>query len=174
MNAVPLPLENIAEEARSFRDGFRTLHLATCSASGVPTASYAPFAPSARESFFIYVSELAAHTPNLRAGRAPSVLFIESEQDATHLFARRRLTYSCDVRHLPRNGPGFVEAMDALSARFGEFMHYLRSLTDFHAFELVPRHGAYVRGFAQAYEFPDARFEAIRHINDQGHRNAKD
>ncbi|MEQ8661646.1 MAG: pyridoxamine 5'-phosphate oxidase family protein [Gammaproteobacteria bacterium] len=58
MNAPNTPLEEIACEARAFRDSFRTLHLATAAADGTPSASYAPFALSDRGHPQIYVSEL--------------------------------------------------------------------------------------------------------------------
>jgi heme iron utilization protein len=172
MNASTPTLDEIAEEARHFRDTCKSLQLATCSASGVPTASYAPYAPSGRDTFYIYVSELAAHTPNLRSARPVSALLIEDEAQAGHLFARRRLTLSCDSLHLARGTPAFDAALAALAERFGDFMQTLARMTDFHAFELLPRHGSYVRGFAQAYELPGAQFTAIRHLNERGHRNA--
>ncbi|MEQ8231724.1 MAG: pyridoxamine 5'-phosphate oxidase family protein [Gammaproteobacteria bacterium] len=169
MNAPTTPLEDVAREARGFRDSFRTLHLATAGADGTPSASYAPFALSSDDRFQVYVSELAAHTANLLRGTPVSVLIIESEHDAAHLFARKRLTFTCAPQHCPRGSDAFEAVLAGLEERFGEFMGYLRTLTDFHAFTLEARHATYVRGFAQAYEFPDGRLETIRHVNDRGH-----
>ena len=103
MNAPTLPLEAIAREAAAFRDAFRTLHLATTAADGTPSASYAPFALSDAGHPQIFVSELAAHTANLQRGTTISALLIEAEQDAAHLFARKRLTLTCTPRHCPRS-----------------------------------------------------------------------
>ena len=172
MDAPPLSIDEIAREAQTFRATCQTLQLATCSAAGVPTASYAPYALSPDGGFCIYVSELAAHTPNLRSTRSVSVLLIEPEAAAAHLFARRRLTFACDSIHLPRGSDACTAALGALTARFGDFIDFLARMTDFHAFELIPRHGSYVRGFAQAYELPGADYTAIRHLNERGHRNA--
>ena len=174
MNAATMPLEEIAGEAAAFRDSFRTLHLATTAADGTPNASYAPFALSDAGHPQIYVSELAAHTANLQRGTAVSALLIEAEQDAAHLFARRRLTLSCTPCPCPRGSDAFARVLANLEARFGEFMRYLRTLEDFHAFELRPHHATYVRGFAQAYEFPGGDLHAVRHINDRGHLAAKE
>jgi putative heme iron utilization protein len=171
MSAEPLSLDAIGAEARAFRDAFMTLHLATCTAAAQPVASYAPYALSADGGFYIYVSELAAHTENLKALRETSVLFIEAERDAEHLFARKRLTYTCAVTHLPRGEAPFERALDALALRFGDFIAYLRTLKDFHAFELCPRHASYVRGFAQAFELAGGDFDQVRHVNDRGHRD---
>ncbi len=172
MNAPTLPLEAIAREACDFRNAFRTLHLATTAADGTPIASYAPFALSASGHPQIFVSELAAHTANLQRGTTVSALLIEAERDAAHLFARKRLTLTCTPRHCPRGSGAFERVLANLEARFGEFMGYLRTLEDFHAFELLPHHATYVRGFAQAYEFPHGDLHAIRHINDRGHQVA--
>ncbi|MEQ8663875.1 MAG: pyridoxamine 5'-phosphate oxidase, partial [Gammaproteobacteria bacterium] len=114
----------------------------------------------------------ATHTANLRRGTAVSVLLIEAEQDAAHLFARKRLTLTCIPRHCPRGSDAFERVLTDLETRFGEFIGYLRTLTDFHAFELLPRHATYVRGFAQAYAFPHGDLAAIRHVNDRGHASA--
>lgn len=172
MNAVAKTIEEVSVEARQFQDEFKTLNLATASDDAIPTATYAPFAPVGDGQFGIYVSELTAHTPNLMAGRPVSALLIESEQDSQHLFARRRLTYTCNVEHMPRDSDGFETILGALQDRFGDFMEFMRTMQDFHAFLLTPIHAAYVRGFAQAYEFPDADFNQCRHVNDKGHREA--
>lgn len=169
MNAPTTPLDEVAREARDFLDAFRTLHLATAAVDGTPSASYAPFALSDSGHMQIYVSELAAHTANLMRGKPVSALIIESERDAAHLFARKRLTFTCTPHHCPRGSDAFEMVMAGLEARFGEFMGYLRTLTDFHAFTLEPHHAIYVRGFAQAYEFPDGVLRDIRHVNDRGH-----
>lgn len=169
MEATIASLEEIAEEARAFRDDFQSIQLATAASGSAAVASYAPFAFSKRGGFFIYVSELAAHTSNLRDGGDVGVLFVEEESKAANIFARRRLSVTCSPEHLPRGDSDFDEAIHAMTQRFGETMNYLATLKDFHAFELVPREASYVKGFAQAYEFPDAQFDQIRHINDKGH-----
>jgi putative heme iron utilization protein len=39
-----------------------------------------------------------------------SVLFIEDESQAQHLFARKRMTYACKAEEIGRDQPGFVLA----------------------------------------------------------------
>lgn len=172
MNAVTETLHDVAAQARDFRALCRTLQLATATADGVPTASYAPFALSARGGFYIYVSELAEHTPNLLAGRLASVMFIEPEHEGHQLFARRRLTCACDVVHLARGGATFDAALAALRQRFGALVDHLAGFKDFHAFELLPRDASYVRGFGQAFVIPSGDFAEARHRNDRGHVDA--
>jgi putative heme iron utilization protein len=173
MSNAPKKLEEIGPEVEDFLQKFKTLHLATADNNGTPTATYAPFALDENSNFIIYVSELAAHTANLFRKKPISVLLIESEQDAAHIFARKRLTYRCDIDIIARESPAFEDAMDLMQDRFGEFVEFIKNMKDFHAFRLIPKQATYVRGFAQAYELPNASIENVRHINDQGHRSEK-
>lgn len=170
MSANPVSLTDIGIEADDFRSEFQTLLLATVDDDGTPVASYAPFA-LINDCYGIYVSELAAHTANLISGRPASLLFIESEENAAHLFARRRLTISCMPQVTKRDSSEFNVIVDALQSKFGEFMTHMRTLKDFHAVRLEPTYASYVKGFAQAYEFNNADFKQVRHINDKGHRD---
>ncbi|MEM7401332.1 MAG: pyridoxamine 5'-phosphate oxidase family protein [Pseudomonadota bacterium] len=170
MSAVPIDIDEIGPEAEAFLYSFKTLHLATSTADGEAVATYAPYAMDEDGSFIIYVSELSAHTANLQRGAPICALFIEAEQDAEHLFARKRLTYHCNVEEVSRDQPKFDHVMSIMQERFGDFIDYMKKMKDFHAFKLHPTRANYVRGFAQAYEFPDAKFTNVRHINDKGHK----
>jgi len=171
MNNEPKPsLDEILQEAHDFRAAFGSLLLATADAQGVPNASYAPYVTDDAGCYFVYVSELATHTANLRAIPWASVLFIEDEDKAQQLFARRRLTCDCSVEAIGRGTPLWEHVLDRLEERHGKLMAMLRGLQDFHLFRLVPLKAGYVRGFAQAYELGGAQLSEIRHVNDKGHR----
>lgn len=169
MEAVVDELAEIASEAREFRDQFQTIHLSTATLSGMPTASYAPFVQLQENQFGIYISELAAHTHNVLNNPKASVLFIEPEEKAKQLFARKRLAYTCDATLHRRNSDTFTLVMDAMKVRFKGIMEHLEKMQDFHIVTLSASHASYVRGFAQAYEFENAELNKIRHINDKGH-----
>lgn len=172
MTQTPKPtLEEILPEARAFHRAFGSLLLATTDAAGQPHASYAAHLADAWGHFHIYISELAAHTGNLRARGRASVMFIEDEDKAGHLFARKRLTCDCRAEWVPRNTPPWHETMDRFVAEHGQFMEMLKGLEDFQLFRLVPEKAVYVRGFAQAYELSGEQLSEIRHINGQGHRS---
>ncbi|MEM7304669.1 MAG: pyridoxamine 5'-phosphate oxidase family protein [Pseudomonadota bacterium] len=171
MSAAPIEISEVEQEARDFVHAFKTLHLATADENAVASATYAPYALD-NDNFIIYVSDLSAHTPNLHRGENVSVMLIESEQDAEHLFARKRLTFKCEVQKVARDSEEFDRVMDLMQERFGDFISYMKKLQDFHAFRLKPVHAGYVRGFAQAYEFKDADFSNIRHVNDKGHKDS--
>jgi len=165
-------LNTVIEECHHFPRLFQSLHLATCNAYGEPEASYAAYVESDGD-YFIYVSELSAHTANLAATGTCSVLFIESEEDARHLFARRRLTLQCNVAEYARNSEEFENLMTQFVNKFGPFMNTLRSMNDFHLYRLRPWRGAYVSGFAKAYTLSGEKLNQISHRNDQGHRSTE-
>ncbi|MBD3892690.1 pyridoxamine 5'-phosphate oxidase family protein [Hydrogenophaga sp.] len=162
-------LTQVQAACRAFPARFQTLHLGTVGADGLPEASYAPYVSDAGR-YFVYLSELARHTANLRATARASVLFIEGEQQAAHLFARERLTLACQASECPRGSPHFEVILDLFGQRFGKFMQVIRPLEDFLLFELVPVSGSYVAGFARAYTLDGDDLGRLRHRNEQGHR----
>lgn len=169
---APPDLTAVFDAQEAFRDSFSTLILSTVSDECRPEASYAPYVRDADGKLYVYVSELSRHTANLKQQPQASVLFIESEQDCKHLFARQRLTYECQAREVERNSEHWQYVMTQFQTKFGKFMEMLRNLNDFHLFEITPQRGNYVAGFAQAYEITGERLDSIRHLNDTGHRPA--
>ena len=154
-------LNAVMEACRTFPGQFQSLHLATCNAKGEPEASYEAYVEY-DGCYYIYTSELSAHTANLATSGRCSVLFIESEAQAKHLFARRRLTLQCSATEIHRESPDFERLMDQFVEKFGHFMELIRKLTDFHLYQLRPLSGGYVAGFAQAYTLEG---EALTQLN---------
>lgn len=165
----PNDLTAVQEACRAFPSRFQTLHLGTVGADGLPEASYAPYVHE-QGRYWVYLSDLARHTANLRANGLASVLFIEGEAQARHLFARERLTLRCEARECPRATDRFESVLDRFEQRFGHFMQAIRPLQDFHLFELAPVSGSYVAGFARAYHFEGDDPGQLRHRNEQGHQ----
>ena len=160
-----IDLEVITADLREFLRGFQTLQLATASRTGVAEASYAPFYRSGRD-FFIYVSELSAHTRNLGENRNVGVLLIEGEDEAKHPFARRRIAYRCTADEIPRGSQRFEATMDAMQERFGSFIGMLRKLGDFHLFRLVPGEGTYVAGFARTFRLVGECLDEVEAVTE--------
>jgi heme iron utilization protein len=161
-------LQSVGEEAIAFKGLFKTVQLATVNAQGVPEASYAAYVERDNR-FYIYVSELATHCANLRETGLCSAMFVESEKDAGHLFARKRLVFKCTAQEVERSSARFDEVMALFYEKFGNFMDAIGKLTDFHMVELTPTHGSYVAGFAKAYHLNGQDLLQITHRNDQGH-----
>lgn len=170
MTIQPRDLNAVMAEFRNFHHEFETLLMATCNAQGEPDASYAPYVEHLGY-YYIYISELATHTENLQATGQCSLLFIEDEGDAKHVFARRRVTLKCAAEEIPRESTTFDTVLDLFVERFGKFMDMMRKLNDFHLFRLKPQSGGYVAGFAQAYTLGGEGLTEIRHRNEKGHRS---
>mgnify|MGYP001392300487 CR=1 FL=1 len=164
----PTDLTAVREACRAFPARFQTLQLATVSADGQPEASYAPYVADQGRSW-AYLNDLARHSANLLATGRASVLFIEGEEQAKHLFARERLTLACQAAACERATPRFEAVMDLFDARFGKFMQVIRPLRDFRLFELLPLSGSYVAGFARAYTLAGDDLSQLHHRQEQGH-----
>lgn len=142
--------EKLLPEIEEFKASRHSLQLATKSASGVPNASYAPYA-LADDGFYILVSELARHGTNLKVSSDVSVMLVEDESEAKTIFARKRLTFDAHATQVDRESEAFTKGVTALSARFGEMIDSLAVLKDFNLFKLTPHNGLYVKGFGQAF-----------------------
>lgn len=153
------------EEAQRLLDGFKTLLMSTVSTEGVPDASYSPFVRMEDDCFYVYVSGLSRHTTNLETTGLVSVLFVEDERDTKQLFARRRLSFDCRIKLIPRDSSRWKDVMEHFSRKFGDVVELIQPLSDFKLFALVPQSGVYVRGFGQAYRFAGTVLENFQHID---------
>jgi putative heme iron utilization protein len=122
----------------------------------------------ASDQYYVYVSELAAHTAHLLQGKTCSILFIEDESQSKNIFARRRLTLECQVEKIERETALFNSLMDRFADKFGNLVDVLRSLQDFHLFCLSPEKANFVAGFAQAYCLEGKDFAQIRRREGRG------
>jgi putative heme iron utilization protein len=141
----------LQEEARQFRDQFKTVLLATSGADGSADASYSPCIPDASGDICIFVSELARHTQNLLAQPQAGLMFIADEKDSRNLFARKRLMLNASAKMVQRNEAEWHDIMERMQQTHGNTIKLLMSLPDFHLFRLVIEGGTYVRGFGQAF-----------------------
>jgi putative heme iron utilization protein len=129
----------------------QTLLLSTASVTGIPDISYAPFVRDGSGCFYVFISELAAHTDNLLINPQVSVMFVRPESESNNLFARERAIFDCTVNEINWDDESYSSHLKALQNQFGEIVGVLRSLSDFHLFALSPESGRYIAGFGQAY-----------------------
>ena len=151
---------SIITAAREFLTTFKSMQLATVNSSGQPMASYAPFVRLDNGQLGIFISDLAAHTANLRNQPVASALFIESETQAKQIFARKRLMLECGVSMHQRESAESSRVLKAMQQRFGDIIAQLTPLADFHVFTLSITQATYVTGFAQASVFSGSTFNA--------------
>jgi heme oxygenase (biliverdin-IX-beta and delta-forming) len=129
----------------------QTLLLSTVSTAGSPCISYAPYIQDEQGIYYVYISDLAAHTQNLLNNRQASILFIRPEAESSNLFARERAAFSCTASVIAKNEENYTKQLQAMQDKFGSIIEVLRSLDDFHLIALTAEAGQYVIGFGRAY-----------------------
>ncbi len=144
--------ENEVQQCEALIQSQQTLLLSTVTEQGKPESSYAPFVRDQQGAFYIYVSELAAHTKNMLQNNVVSVLFIASEKETQNLFARERIVFDCTISEIQKDDEIHDAQLQAMQEKFGETVALLRNLTDFHLLALRPVTGKYIAGFGKAFE----------------------
>ncbi|MCP5539462.1 MAG: pyridoxamine 5'-phosphate oxidase family protein [Akkermansiaceae bacterium] len=134
--------------------------LGTVDAAGAPLVSAVAFAP-AEGALLVHVSQLAAHTRNLRERPRFSLLLSEPDSgEATDPQTLARLTLSGGAAVVDReSGEDFAAAARAYLARFPEAEPRF-GFGDFHLIRLTPESGNFVGGFGRAARLDGAKIAA--------------
>jgi putative heme iron utilization protein len=156
--------QTLQESFIAFKQSVKTLQLATMTLAGKPNGSYSPFVMDEQGNFYIFVSQLASHTQDLLANPQASVLLIQDEAETRQIFARRRISYQCDVERVSVENADYESMLDAMELRFGNVLQVLRGLPDFILFRLRPFQGQYVKGFGKAYKLTGEGLLGLEHI----------
>ena len=128
-----------------------SIQLSTVGEDGIPHCGYTPYLHRAPCSFYIFVSQLAAHTRNLLASKTAAIMIIADEQSASQIFSRVRVNYLCEAKRIAPDSPDYTLRLDDYQQRHGKMAGLLRQLPDFILFQLQPQSGQFVMGFGQAY-----------------------
>ncbi len=156
--------DTLEESFVNFKQSVQTLQLSTLTAEGKPNASYSPFVVDKWGNFYIFVSQLASHTQDLLVNPQASILLVQDEVETRQIFARRRISYQCDVEIVERENTDYLPMLEAMEKRFGNVMELLRTLPDFILFRLTPYQGQYVKGFGKAYKLQGEGLLELEHI----------
>ena len=140
----------LQSDIKTLVSSFKTVLMATSTEDGVPEISYSPYV-ICDGLLHVLLSDLSVHTGNLKSNPRASLLFIESEQDAEKLHARKRVTFKVSVEQVARDSDHWRRAFDAMQERFGEIIPLLESLPDFHLFAMNTDCAVLVKGFADAH-----------------------
>ena len=156
-------LDSAQREFLALRDSSSAALLATLADAQMPCASYAPLV-WVDDCCFLYLSDLASHTRNLKRCPAISFLLMEDEDRVANAFARRRITFAAIAVIVEREDPLFAQVLAEFRHRFGKVMDMIEPLPDFHLFRLQLQAGRFVRGFGQAYELSGDHLDVLTHI----------
>lgn len=170
----PIDINQVRDAYSALQQTFNSLLMSTVSPDGMPEPSYAAYVKH-QGNYYVYISELAAHTRNLQNNNRVSIFFIEDEDKAAHLFARQRVTYHCTAYEIGResDGDSFNYILGLFEEKFGAFINQLKKMGDFHLYCLHPYKGSFVQGFARAFTIEGDELEHIHHVNDTGHKQNK-
>lgn len=159
-------------EYEALLDQFQSVILGTAGADGTPEASYTPAIVDEDRNFYIYVSELSAHTENILTQKKASLLVIEDEKSAAQLFARKRVTFQCRAEEIARDSDGWTSVTDRMKAKLGGVFEHLMGMTDFHLIRLTPEKGRLVVGFGMAFDVVGDQMDQLEHVrgDGKGHR----
>ncbi len=158
--------EQIHGEVQNLIEKQLSVELSTVSREQIPAVSYAPFVADRNLSFYVFLSDLAIHTSNIKNNANVSVMVIEDEQTSSNLFARERLILECIAARHERDSEEFKEWIPKYRERFGAIVDTLVQLADFNLYSLKPNSGVYVKGFGQAYRITGNALEEIEHITN--------
>ena len=150
---------------------FQSVVIGTSDADGFPFSSYAPFVYH-DHCYYIFISDIAVHSQNLRREERASLLFIEDEAAAANIFARKRITLQCSSAVVPRDDLTFTTVMTHFSQKFGEEMiAMLMKMQDFNLYALTALKGEATFGFGEAYRVGGDTMESLmpRH-GGSGHK----
>ena len=156
-------LDNAQREFLALRDSSKAGLLATLTNDQMPFASYAPLV-WVGDYCYLYLSELAGHTRNLKRCPSISILLMEDEDRVANAFARRRITFTAAVVVVEREDPLFAQVLAEFHHCFGKVMKMIEALPDFHLFRLQLQAGRFVRGFGQAYDLSGDHLDRLTHI----------
>lgn len=136
----------------------KTVMIASLNADSSPLISYAPFVEK-EGAFYVFISYLAEHTPNLIERPHASIMLTADESTTTNLFVRGRVRYEVECTVIERDDVLFDEVLIDLEQRQGKIVSLLRSLGDFYLIRLEPKVGSLVVGAGAAYRFKPGQMD---------------
>ncbi|MCA9472486.1 MAG: pyridoxamine 5'-phosphate oxidase family protein [Nitrospirales bacterium] len=129
----------------------QSLQLSTVNPEGLPDLSYTPYLHRPPNHFYIFVSQLAAHTRHMLGNPTVSIMVIADEHTSRQIFARTRVMYQCEAIPVSPDASNYTVVLDGYQQRHGKTVALLRQLPDFLLFHLRPVSGRFVMGFGKAY-----------------------
>lgn len=140
----------LTRELRALLAARRVAALGTIGDDGAPLVSMVPFAiEHLHGCFVLHVSDLAAHTRNLRARPRVSLLVMQDEAAADTVLALPRVTFDGSARFLERDTAEWQACRAAWLERFPD-AEPMTHFGDFHFVAVQPTGARQVAGFGSA------------------------
>jgi putative heme iron utilization protein len=143
-------VSRLTGQVRSLLRQQRVAALGTLTADGAPLVTMVPFAIEPRQPcLVIHVSELAAHTRNLRSAPRVSLLVMQSEVAGQPVHALPRVTFDGTASVPDRDGAFWLACRAAYLERFPE-AEPMTQLADFKFVAIQTKGARQVAGFGAA------------------------
>ncbi len=152
--------DSTVREYLTLRDQTNSVQLATLGSEATPEASYAPCIWREGDCY-VFLSELASHTQNLKLNPSVGLLLVEAKTAAGNAFARKRISFTGSTRIIARTDDTYKTVIQDFHHRFGGVMKLIEPFEDFQLFRIVLQRGSYIRGFGQAYELTGDKLEQL-------------
>lgn len=141
----------MVKDLNEFLEDFKSVNISTLDEKGNPFSSYAPFIKTDGK-YYVYISDMAKHTSNLKRKDICSLFFAEDESVCSNIFARKRAMVQCNASIISQDSKEEENKLADFRIKFGEDMiNMLKNMKDFHVFEFTPFYGEAVFGFGKAY-----------------------
>ncbi len=151
--SADLHLSKSDRDLRALLVGRRVATLGTLDEAGLPALSMVPFAvligASGEAALILHVSELAAHTRQMRREPRVALLVMAGDDAADTPQALPRLSLSATAEFLEAGSARHAQASAAYLARFPQ-AELMTQLPDFHFVALRPNALRHVAGFGAA------------------------
>ncbi|RXJ60053.1 HugZ family protein [Candidatus Marinarcus aquaticus] len=129
---------------------FKSCLLSTLTKENLPFSSYAPFI-CYNHCYYIFISDIAKHSKNLKNNPHLSLFFIEDESMCENIFARKRVQLDAKAQLINKESETFSTVIKLFEEQHGATVNILKKMSDFKLFEITPSSGEAVFGFGKAY-----------------------
>lgn len=152
-------------------ENYQSVVLGSIAENGYPFSSYAPCYYDG-ENIYIFISDIATHSKNIKSTSKASAFFIEDETQSENIFARKRISLQCDVKMIAREDSSFTPIMDAFQAKHeGGTLGMLMGMSDFNLYALTPIYGEATFGFGEAYNIGGEKMnQLVPRTGGTGHK----
>ena len=153
-----------------FLNNFKSLVISSLDENGFPFTSYAVFVRYENK-YYVYLSDIANHSHNLRRSPKASIFFAQDEQDCEKIFARKRVVYQVDTKVIDKSSDTYKNVIDIFMEKEPNTFSMLVNMSDFNLYEFTPSFGQAVFGFGAAYDIGGENFNELveRKSNGNGH-----
>ena len=164
-------LEQAQEELDKFSENIKSIVLSTVSKDGEPFVSYSPYTQDKEGNFYVFISTAVRHSHNMYATKKAHIMLLQDEQDAKHIYARRRLYFKVDVEKFEADDERFEKVAKLFEAKLGKEASLVRTMSDSRIYKLMPSQGNLVLGFGAAFKIDESNKKILKQntMNGKAH-----